>query len=103
MCVGFWSLEHPDYALYVLTLMGVLEDVLTGCCPRVRRILCSNRDEYLSRPTTAAHFHSFGNIESDVTSDRTVLSGRDLRAGGTWLGVSLAGRAAFLYAALYQA
>ncbi|EKM52111.1 uncharacterized protein PHACADRAFT_128288 [Phanerochaete carnosa HHB-10118-sp] len=73
MCVGFWSLEHPDYAL----------------------ILCGNRDEYLSRPTTAAHFHGF---EMDIAEQPggNVLSGRDLSAGGTWLGVNRAGRVAFL-------
>ncbi|KAK7681627.1 hypothetical protein QCA50_015361 [Cerrena zonata] len=74
MCVGFWSLEHPQYAL----------------------ILCSNRDEYLSRPTAPAHFHSFGNIGPDTESEKTILSGRDLRAGGTWLGVGLDGKTALL-------
>ncbi|KIM81059.1 hypothetical protein PILCRDRAFT_821898 [Piloderma croceum F 1598] len=70
MCVGFWSLEHPDYAL----------------------ILCTNRDEFLSRPTMAAEFHSFGH-EAEKAS---ILSGRDLRAGGTWLGMNLSGRVALL-------
>ncbi|KAF7791483.1 hypothetical protein EIP86_002499 [Pleurotus ostreatoroseus] len=117
MCIGFWSLEHPDYAL----------------------ILCSNRDEYLARPTTPAHWHAFempverdpyaavpehgppravspsasastvtdaSESHSDAASDPgpaaagvprgSVLSGRDLRAGGTWLGISRAGRVAFL-------
>lgn len=74
MCVGFWCLEHPRYA----------------------RIMCSNRDEYLSRPTAPAHFHSF---ESDVNTrsgEGAILSGRDLLAGGTWAGISRAGRIAFL-------
>ncbi|KAI0059610.1 hypothetical protein BV25DRAFT_1828873 [Artomyces pyxidatus] len=77
MCVGFWSLTHPDYAL----------------------ILCTNRDEYLARPTADAHFHSFENLDS--TEERhpgagSVLSGRDLLAGGTWFGLSRAGRLALL-------
>ncbi|KAI0079492.1 DUF833-domain-containing protein [Panus rudis PR-1116 ss-1] len=74
MCVGFWSLEHPDYAL----------------------ILCSNRDEFLSRPTAPAHFHSFEEVGKDPGSDGFVLSGRDLKAGGTWLGINRAGRVALL-------
>lgn len=28
MCVGFWSLEHPDYALYVLTTFDSVNAVL---------------------------------------------------------------------------
>ncbi|GJE91591.1 NRDE family protein [Phanerochaete sordida] len=76
MCVGFWSLEHPDYAL----------------------ILCANRDEFLARPTTAAHWHRFetGPAAAEEDPAGNVLSGRDLRAGGTWLGASRAGRVAFL-------
>ncbi|KZT09177.1 DUF833-domain-containing protein [Laetiporus sulphureus 93-53] len=74
MCVGFWSLEHPRYAL----------------------ILCSNRDEYLSRPTVSARFHSFGNINDDASGDGLVLSGRDMLAGGTWAGLSRSGRVAII-------
>ncbi|KAI0786150.1 DUF833-domain-containing protein [Abortiporus biennis] len=74
MCVGFWSLEHPEYAL----------------------VLCSNRDEYLSRPTAAAHFHSFQHLVATEDAQLPVLSGRDLRAGGTWLGMTRAGRVALL-------
>ncbi|KAI0926979.1 hypothetical protein AcW1_007650 [Taiwanofungus camphoratus] len=74
MCVAFWSLEHPRYAL----------------------ILCSNRDEYLSRPTAKAHFHSFGSINNGTSDESSVLSGRDLLAGGTWVGVSRTGRVTLL-------
>ncbi|KZT65847.1 DUF833-domain-containing protein [Daedalea quercina L-15889] len=74
MCVAFWSLEHPAYAL----------------------ILCSNRDEYLSRPTANAHFHSFEPIGRAENQDGKVLSGRDLLAGGTWAGVNRSGRVALL-------
>lgn len=74
MCVGFWSLEHPDYAL----------------------ILCGNRDEFLARPTAPAAFHSFERDGLDDVTEGSVLSGRDLRAGGSWLGVSRSGRVAFL-------
>ncbi|PCH39817.1 DUF833-domain-containing protein [Wolfiporia cocos MD-104 SS10] len=74
MCVAFWSLEHPNYAL----------------------ILCSNRDEYLSRPTSNAHFHSFDSSDSDRLDDGSVLSGRDILAGGTWAGINRKGRVAIL-------
>jgi len=75
MCVAFWSLEHPDYAL----------------------ILCSNRDEYLARPTADAHFHLFNHEAGNDTKDGPVLSGRDTRAGGTWFGVNhRSGRVALL-------
>lgn len=71
MCVGFYTLEHPEYAL----------------------VLCSNRDEYLDRPTNSAHFHSF---DKHSLSEANILSGIDVRAGGTWLGVNRSGRVAFL-------
>ncbi|CDO69875.1 hypothetical protein BN946_scf184884.g34 [Trametes cinnabarina] len=74
MCVGFWSLTHPEYAL----------------------ILCSNRDEFLARPTAPAHWHSFGPISAVDDEQGTVLSGRDLLAGGTWAGINRAGRIALL-------
>lgn len=55
--------------------------------PRYPLIVLANRDEFLDRPTTAAHFWS----------DRPgVLAGRDQRAGGTWMGVSTYGRFAAL-------
>jgi len=74
MCIGFWSLEHPEYAL----------------------ILCSNRDESLPRPTAPAHFHSFEDMNGSRVDGGQVLSGRDLKAGGSWQGLSLTGRVAFL-------
>ena len=58
-------------------------------------ILCTNRDEYLSRPTMTAQFHSFGH-EAESDEEAKVLSGRDLRAGGTWLGMNRFGRLALL-------
>jgi len=56
-------------------------------------ILCTNRDEFLSRPTIGAHFHSFG---VGAETEASVLSGRDLQAGGTWLGINRFGRLALL-------
>lgn len=46
-------------------------------------IVAANRDEYFSRPTAPAGFWE------DAPG---VLAGRDLRGGGTWLGVSRGGR-----------
>ncbi|KAH7915451.1 NRDE protein-domain-containing protein [Hygrophoropsis aurantiaca] len=74
MCVAFYTLEHPEYAL----------------------ILCANRDEYLSRPTEQAAFHSFGQTTEHSLGDGRVLSGIDIRAGGTWLGIDRSGKIALL-------
>jgi uncharacterized protein with NRDE domain len=48
-----------------------------------RLILAANRDEYFGRPTQQAHFWD------DALG---VLAGRDLEAGGTWLGMTVEGR-----------
>lgn len=46
-------------------------------------IFAGNRDEFHGRPTAPAHFWE---------DHPGILAGRDLKAGGTWLGVSRAGR-----------
>jgi len=55
--------------------------------PRYRLVLAANRDEKFVRPTAPAGFWP---------DDRRILAGRDLEAGGTWLGVSQNGRLAAL-------
>ena len=45
-------------------------------------VLIANRDEYYARPTRAAHWWE----------ETPVFAGRDLEAGGTWLGISRRGR-----------
>jgi len=64
--VALWSLNHPIYAL----------------------VLCTNRDELLSRPTVNADWHSF----DENRPNSSVLSGRDLVGGGTWFGINKDGR-----------
>lgn len=53
--------------------------------PRYALVVAANRDEYHARPAAAAAWW-----------DATLLAGRDLAAGGTWLGMTRAGRFALL-------
>lgn len=45
-------------------------------------IICANRDEFHQRPTQAIHWWENENL----------LAGKDLQAGGTWLGINQHGR-----------
>ncbi|KAF9527515.1 NRDE protein-domain-containing protein [Crepidotus variabilis] len=76
MCIGVWTLEHAKYAL----------------------IICTNRDEFLDRPTQNAHYHSFASNSDPNLNDCSgpILSGRDVQAGGSWFGINKLGRAALL-------
>jgi uncharacterized protein with NRDE domain len=55
--------------------------------PNFRIVIAANRDEFYDRPAAPASFwHEAPQL----------LAGRDLRAGGTWLGITRAGRVAAL-------
>src|SRR5688500_14654455 len=51
--------------------------------PRYRLILAGNRDEFHERPAAPLNWWQ---------DDPRILGGRDLKAGGTWLGVARSGR-----------
>lgn len=55
--------------------------------PRYQLIVAANRDEYYSRPASAAGFWD---------DNPGILAGRDLEAGGTWMGITTTGRFAAL-------
>lgn len=51
--------------------------------PRYQFVLAANRDEFYARPTAPA---------DNWKDEPEVLAGRDLAAGGTWLGITTSGR-----------
>ena len=55
------------------------------CHPRYSLVLGANRDEYLERPAAPASFWR---------EAPHLLDGRDLQAGGTWMGITTSGRLA---------
>ncbi|MGS0828043.1 NRDE family protein [Shewanella sp. 0m-8] len=69
MCILFVALQtHPEFPL----------------------IICANRDEFHYRPTEPAHFWPA------LNQSHKLLAGKDLEAGGTWLGVNQQGKVAGL-------
>lgn len=76
MCILFFAIkQHPKYPV----------------------IICANRDEFHQRPTQSMHWWPNNDVLTDdvlannlLTSN--VLAGKDLQAGGTWLGLNKQGR-----------
>jgi uncharacterized protein with NRDE domain len=56
-----------------------------NCHPQYELILAANRDEFYKRPTTPLDYWP---------DNREIVSGRDLKAGGTWIGMSKLGKMA---------
>lgn len=52
-------------------------------------VIAANRDEFFDRPTLPLG-------PWQTAAGQAIISGRDLRAGGTWLGMTAGGRVAFL-------
>lgn len=61
-----------------------------GQSARFPLVLVSNRDEFFDRPTSALNWWR------PAPDGPEVLSGRDLQAGGSWLGLSATGRLALV-------
>lgn len=54
--------------------------------PRFPLVVAANRDELFARPSNQA------SLWTDEESGSQILSGRDIQAGGTWLGITANGR-----------
>jgi len=63
--------------------------IAIGASVRWPLVIASNRDEFRDRPTLPLAVWK-------TPGDNTLLSGRDLRAGGTWMGCTPSGRIALL-------
>lgn len=74
-----WLL-HPDKITVMCLIIFAHEPNL-----RRRLVIAANRDEFYGRPTAPASF--WGDAPE-------LLAGRDLRRGGTWMGVTKSGRIA---------
>lgn len=76
------------------------------CTPEFSLVLAANRDEFYDRPSSMAHVWSprrgfytgKGDGDGDEKPSTPILAGKDLQAGGTWLGVG--GKGTFRFAAV---
>ncbi len=67
-----------------------LAAILIGQHARFPWVIASNRDEFFDRPAAPLSWWQ------PITDAPAILGGRDLSAGGTWLGVNEAGKLALL-------
>lgn len=67
-----------------------LAAIASGLHPRFAWVLASNRDEFFDRPAAPLAWWRA------ASGDEPVLAGRDLDAGGTWLGLQRSGRLALV-------
>ena len=75
MCILFFALkQHPQYPV----------------------IICANRDEFHQRPSKSMHFWDKKVLFTAKEQPEKILAGKDLQAGGTWLGLTSQGRFAAL-------
>ena len=67
-------------------------DSIGNLSGRYSAIVAFNRDEFLERETRCPHWWK----EEGTEGSKQIYGGRDLRAGGSWMGVTRCGRIAFL-------
>ena len=81
------SISRPDRVIRALHSEEIMCLILIGARkhPTYKLVIAANRDEFYERPTAPAAFWD------DAPG---LLAGRDLRAGGTWLGITTNGRIA---------
>jgi uncharacterized protein with NRDE domain len=63
------------------------------CHPRFPLVIAANRDEFFDRPTARL---AWWQAEGATGPGAPILGGRDLKEGGTWLGLNPAGRLALV-------
>jgi uncharacterized protein with NRDE domain len=63
---------------------------LHRCFADAPLVVAANRDEFLERPTEGPALRE-ASIQSSGAAQTRVVAPRDLRAGGTWLGINAAG------------
>jgi uncharacterized protein with NRDE domain len=63
---------------------------LHRCFADAPLVVAANRDEFLERPTEGPALRE-ASIQSSATTRTRVVAPRDLRAGGSWLGINAAG------------
>ncbi|MBV6646878.1 MAG: NRDE family protein [Cyclobacteriaceae bacterium] len=74
--------QTPFFSVKNLPIMCLIAFALNKH-PKYPLILAANRDEFYDRPTSVV---GFWQDQSDI------LGGRDLKAGGTWMGLTRSGR-----------